>query len=160
MFLFHRDVGKTWTFDSLGLIYLSFLFFFLQTHGKLSRFYYLSNKNIHDTRFAGEPKTEWRKQNLNDVEFTRKNERYNLWYLFGTRWADTANWMQFYENCQNIGKFCVIVTVYCIGEWMLNVEKRKIGFRSFYERGIKENGALCAKRRPTVFWLEHVISFR
>lgn len=25
---FHRDVGKTWTFDSLGLIYLSFLFFF------------------------------------------------------------------------------------------------------------------------------------
>lgn len=160
MFLFHRDVGKTWTLDSLGLIYLSFLFFFLQTHGKLSRFYYLSNKNIHDTRFAGELKTEWRKQNLNDVEFTRKNERYNLWYLFGTRWADIANWMQFYENCQNIGKFCVIVTVYCIGEWMLNVEKRKIGFRSFYERGIKENGALCAKRRPTVFWLEHVISFR
>lgn len=42
----------------------------------------------------------------------------------------------------------------------LNVEKRKIGFRSFYEKGIKENGALCAKRRPTVFWLEHVISFR
>lgn len=115
MFLFHRDVGKTWTFDSLGLIYLSFLFFFLQTHGKLSRFYYLSNKNIHDTRFAGKLKTEWRKQNLNDVEFTRKNERYNLWYLFGTRWADIANWMQFYENCQNIGKFCVIVTVYCIG---------------------------------------------
>lgn len=114
MFLFHRDVGKTWTFDSLGLIYLSFLFFFLQTHGKLSRFYYLSNKNIHDTRFAGELKTEWRKQNLNDVEFTRKNERYNLWYLFGTR-ADTANWMQFYENCQNIGKFCFIVTIYCIG---------------------------------------------
>lgn len=115
MFLFHRDVGKTWTFDSLGLIYLSFLFFFLQTHGKLSRFYYLSNKNIHDTRFAGEPKTEWRKQNLNDVEFTRKNERYNLWYLFDIRRADIANWMQFYENCQNIGKFCVIVTVYCIG---------------------------------------------
>lgn len=90
-------------------------FFFLQTRGKLSRFYYLSNKNIHDTRFAGEPKTEWRKQNLNDVEFTHKNERYNLWYLFDTRWADIANWMQFYENCQNIGKFCVIVTVYCIG---------------------------------------------
>lgn len=68
---FHRDVGKTWTFDSLGLIYLSFLFlfffFFLQTHGKLSRFYYLSSNNTHDAQFCcenKEPKTERRKQDL------------------------------------------------------------------------------------------------
>ena len=127
---FHRDVGKTWTFDSLGLIYLSFLFlffffFFLRTHGKLSRFYYLSSNNTHDARFAA--KTKSRKPSrgskiCNDVEFTRENEWYNLWYLFGTRWADTANWMQFYENCQNIGKFCVIVTVYC-RSWMLEKER-------------------------------------
>lgn len=124
---FHRDVGKTWTFDSLGLIYLSLFFFFFSYKLTENCHGFIIYRVIIHTMHNFAAKTKSRKPSggskiCNDVEFTRENEWYNLWYLFGTRWADTANWMQFYENCQNIGKFCVIVTVYC-RSWMLEKER-------------------------------------